>query len=253
MEKTLAEIIKTRDIVHRKQKIFDIQKNKVIGYESLNRGPKGSPFANPLVLIEHAKQQDLLWEFEKIARTKTFQNLKHIQPHHKLFINVEPELVEASNFSEGYTMDLVEAVGLDPANIVFEITERAAIKNMDKFMKIINHYRKQNYLIAVDDVGTGYSGLTKIIQLEPDIIKLDLELIRDLETHRYKKAIVKAFKTLSEELNIMIIAEGIETQQELDVLKALGITHGQGYFLHKPQIASELDYKTYSLKLDNIK
>jgi len=77
----------------------------------------------------------------------------------------------------GFTMDLVKKAGYEPKDIVFEITESAAIIDFDKFIKIVNHYRQQDYLIAVDDVGTGHSGLTKIIRLEPDIIKLDIELI----------------------------------------------------------------------------
>lgn len=178
----------------------------------------------------------MLWAFEKVARLETFENVAHLEKGEKIFINVEPDLIESQEFSTGFTMDLVKKAGYEPKDIVFEITERAAITDLDKFIKIINHYRQQDYLIAVDDVGTGYSGLSKIIRLEPDIIKLDIELIRNIDTHKYKRAIIKGFKTIADELDIIVIAEGIERKEELDALIELGIVHGQGYFLHRPEI-----------------
>jgi len=235
MKNELEWIIKNQKITHRKQRIYNIKNNTVFGYESLNRGPENSIYANPLLLIDQAKAEGLLWAFEKVARVKTFEHVNHIQKGEKIFINVEPDLIESQEFSTGFTMDLVKKAGFKPSDIVFEITERAAITDFDKFIKIINHYRQQDYLIAVDDVGTGYSGLTKIIRLEPDIIKLDIELIRNIDTHKYKRAIVKGFKTISDELGIMVIAEGIERKEELETLIDLGIVHGQGYFLHRPE------------------
>lgn len=240
MTTKLLNIIKNKQIINRQQKIFNIQKNLVVGYESLNRGPKDSIYSNPLLLINDAKANGLLWEFEKVGRYKTFKNISHIKRGQKIFINVEPDLVKADDFSTGYTMDLIKKAGFKPKDVVFEITERAAISNFDKFNKIINHYRKQNYLIAVDDVGTGYSGMSKIIRLEPDIIKLDIELIKNIHKNKYKKAIVKGFKTISDELDIMIIAEGIEKKEELETLKSIGIKHGQGYYLHRPQRFNDL-------------
>lgn len=236
MKNELEYIIKNHKITHRKQKIFNIIDKTIFGYESLNRGPEDSIYYNPLKLIDQAKAEDLLWDFEKVARIKTFENIRHIQKGEKIFINVEPDLIESQEFSTGFTMDLVKKAGFEPSDIVFEITERAAITDFNKFIKIINHYRKQKYLIAVDDVGTGYSGLTKITRLEPDIIKLDIELIRNIDTHKYKRAIVKGFKTISDELGIMVIAEGIERKEELETLIELGIVHGQGYFLHRPEV-----------------
>ncbi|MGM0380245.1 MAG: EAL domain-containing protein, partial [Bacillota bacterium] len=240
MSKKLLNIIKNKQIVNRQQKIMNIQRNSVVGYESLNRGPKNSIYSNPLVLINDAKANGLLWEFEKVARYRTFQNISHIRKGQKIFINVEPDLVKSPDFSTGYTMDLVKKAGFKSKDIVFEITERAAISDFDKFIKIINHYRKQNYLIAVDDVGTGYSGMSKIIRLEPDIIKLDIELIKNIHKNKYKKAIVKGFKTISDELDIMVIAEGIEKKEELETLRKIGIKHGQGYYLHRPQRFNDL-------------
>ena len=236
MKNELASIIENRKIIHRKQKIYNIKEKSIFGYESLNRGPADTKYNNPLVLIDEAKEKGLLWAFEQVARIKTFEKIDHIQRGEKIFINVEPDLIESDEFSTGFTMDLVKKAGFEAKNIVFEITERAAISDFDKFIDIINHYRKQNYLIAIDDVGAGYSGLTKIIRLEPDIIKLDIELIRNIHLNKYKKAIVKGLKTIADDLGILVIAEGIEVKEELEMLIELGIVYGQGYFLHRPEI-----------------
>ena len=121
-----------------------------------------------------------------------------------------------------------------PHNVIFEITERNVITDMNGFMVTIDHYKSQDYRIAIDDAGAGYSGLNLISDVNPNYIKLDMKLIRHVDTDSVKFAIVKGMVELSKASNIQLIAEGIETSEELDTLVNLGVQYGQGYFIQQP-------------------
>ncbi|MFD2371827.1 EAL domain-containing protein [Brevibacillus sp. GCM10020057] len=118
---------------------------------------------------------------------------------------------------------------------MLEITERHAITNYAVFRKIIEEYRKKGYLIAVDDAGAGYSSLESITEIYPDFIKLDMSLIRNVDVDPIKQALLETFVQFSEKVKCKIIAEGIETQRELETVMEQGVSYGQGYFLGKPE------------------
>ena len=110
-----------------------------------------------------------------------------------------------------------------------------AIENMDSFKSVLNHYRRQGYETALDDVGAGESGLNTLLALNPTYLKLDMEIIRDIEKHHNKRSLVKAFVQFANTSNTILIAEGIETEKELAVLIELGVDYGQGFYLGRPE------------------
>ena len=124
--------------------------------------------------------------------------------------------------------------GLIPEQVTFEITERTAISDFGNFTRALHHYRRQGYCIAVDDAGAGYSSLQAIAELYPDFIKLDMSIVRDIHNNPFKIAILEALVNLAAAMNSKIIAEGVETVDELLTVMKLGVGYAQGYLFARP-------------------
>lgn len=123
---------------------------------------------------------------------------------------------------------------MDAETIVFEITEKEAIGNLKHFKQTVSHYKEQMYQIAIDDVGSGYSGLNILMDIHPHFMKLDMQLIRNIDRDQTKQSLVKSLCEFASHSQIHIIAEGIETEKELAKLIELGVHFGQGYYIQKP-------------------
>ena len=137
-------------------------------------------------------------------------------------------------FKKGFTRKYIEKHDLSVEQIVIEITEHSAATNMKEFQNVVQHYKKQGYLIAVDDVGSCYSGLNLICDVKPCYLKLDIEIVQDICTDAVKCSMVKSFVEFAKLTDMKLIAEGIETEEQLKMLIRLGVHYGQGYFLCKP-------------------
>ncbi|WP_163949057.1 GGDEF domain-containing protein [Paenibacillus sp. SYP-B3998] len=228
------EIIKQQSIYSVYQPIISLQDGNVFGYEALTRGPKESTFHSPLALFQFAEQQGALYILEKLAREKAIQGsiLEHSQQ--LLFINISSQVLYDPQFVPGKTLEVLHQYGLRPSNVVFEITERSSIEDFSLAKRILEHYRKQGYRIAIDDAGAGYSSLQAIAELQPDFIKIDRSLIEHIHTNKVKEYILETFVTFAHKMNISLIAEGIEQPDELMKLTRLGIHYAQGYLLGRP-------------------
>jgi EAL domain-containing protein (putative c-di-GMP-specific phosphodiesterase class I) len=117
---------------------------------------------------------------------------------------------------------MLEAAGLSPQNVVLEITERHSIRNFTLFYKTLAHYRGQGYKIAIDDAGTGYSGLSSIAEITPDFIKVDMSLIRGINRDPVRRALMETMISLADKIGSRVIAEGIETREEAMTLAETG-------------------------------
>ncbi|THB63133.1 MAG: EAL domain-containing protein [Desulfovibrio sp.] len=217
------------------QPIVDLAKGKVFAWEALTRGPKNSVFHSPAALFDYAEDVGEIFALEKACREKAIHSFGPVEPGQKLFLNIHPRTLIDPAFSPGETMKLLNAHGLKPDNVVFEITERHAIRDFTTFHRTLDHYRNQGYMIAVDDVGTGYSGLWSIAELRPDFIKIDMSFIRGIDANPVKRALLETFITFSEKIGCKIIAEGIETATELSSLISMNTHYGQGFYLAKPE------------------
>ena len=125
--------------------------------------------------------------------------------------------------------------GVPASDIVFEITERSDIENYQILQQIMKHYADQGYEIALDDVGAGHSGLNRVVNTTPDYLKADIELVRDIHKYKKKEIMMKLLLDYCNATGTILIAEGIETAEELECLHSLGVHYGQGYFLGKPE------------------
>ena len=216
------------------QPIVCLKKGRTFALEALTRGPQGSFFESPLRLFGFAKETGLLYTLEKVARETAISSLPSLPEGTKLFLNIDPQVFNDPTFSRGYTQKLLKNKGINPWDLVFEVTERNAIEDFAAFDATIRHYRQQGFNVAVDDAGSGYSSLQSITELQPEYIKLDISLIKNIHQSKVKQTVVETMLSLAYKLGARIIAEGIETQEELQTLLQLGVELGQGYFLVGP-------------------
>ncbi|MDR0454264.1 MAG: GGDEF domain-containing protein [Deferribacteraceae bacterium] len=217
------------------QPVVSLTDGQIYGYEALSRISDKELSMDIEYMFRVADKINRLWELETLCRKKSLENAKTIGADKKLFINVHSNIIHDNKFKEGFTKQRLDEYAINPDNVIFEITERTAILDIDAFMGSINHYKKQNYKIALDDVGAGYSGLNILTNIKPNIIKLDMGLIRNIDKDNTKQLLCKAMIDFCKNAGIKLIAEGIETDEELKVLIKLNADFGQGYFLGIPQ------------------
>lgn len=234
LRQRLLSIIKLNQVSTLFQPIIDLANGKTFGVEALSRGPAGSPFENPATLFPAAEQSGCLFQFENLCRQKAITGASAGNLKGKLFLNINPQVINDPSFEPGITMRSLKRFGFNPNNVVFEITERQAITDYASFCRAIEHYRRQGFLVAVDDAGAGYSSLQAISELRPDFVKLDMSLVRDLNSNPVRLAICEALIGLAERIHAKVIAEGIESGEELRTVASLGARYGQGYFLGRP-------------------
>jgi diguanylate cyclase (GGDEF)-like protein len=236
------------------QPIYDFKSGTVMAWEALARGPRGSEFESPAILFDFAEQFGQLYTLEQACRAKAMETVGTLAKGQRLFLNIHPRTVVDPTFAPGKTLELLDAHGLSPEDIVFEITERHCIKDFTSFHKTLDHYRNQGFRIAVDDAGTGYSGLSTVAALKPDFIKVDMSLVRDVDKDPVRRALMETMVTLAGRIGSEIIAEGIETKGEARALTEIGVHYGQGYYLsrpHFPKPETHLDMKELApLKAD---
>ena len=234
LNQEFKELLDDKSLLSVYQPIVSLTSGGIHGWEALTRGPDNSYFKRPDVIFSFAEDTGLLYPTEKVCREIAINNVGSLEPDQKLFLNVHPRTVVDPNFVKGETLERIRDSGITPQNIVFEITERHSIDNYKIFRKTLEHYRSQGYRIAIDDVGAGFSGLKSIAEIRPDYIKMDMSLVRNIDSSSVRQVVMEALITLSEKINCRIIAEGIETQNELNALLTLGVHYGQGYYLAKP-------------------
>lgn len=139
------------------------------------------------------------------------------------------------------TLRVVSELGINPFDVIFEVVESEQIRDTTKLKDILSTYSKHGFLTALDDFGAGSSSLNTLADFQPDIIKLDIHLVRNIHNEFVKQKILDAIMTLSESLNITLLAEGVETREEMKYLGDLGIHLMQGFYFHKPQFESLVD------------
>jgi diguanylate cyclase (GGDEF)-like protein len=267
MMQDLGNIIGNREIKTVFQPIISLRDGDILGHEALSRITCETEIENIETLFVLAGKYNCLWELEQLCRTKAFEAAFRfmIPPYNKkLFINVNPNVLHDETFQRGLTKEYLNQYQISPGNIIFEITERNIIKDLKGFVATVAHYRSQDYKIAIDDAGAGYSGLNLISDINPNYIKLDMKLIRDVHADGLKAALVKGMVELSKISNIYIIAEGIESKDELEALINLGVQYGQGYFIQRPdsevrkiepeiiQLIKAFNIKKYDISSHNI-
>lgn len=230
----LERILSEEDISTVFQPIVSLKSGKVIGYECLTRGPLSSELHSPEKLFNAAERYKKVWELELLCRVKAIERAKDIDKEKFLFINVDPLVLKDDKFTKGFTKEFLAKYHMSPETIIFEITERTSIEDYRTFKAALENYVEQGYKIAIDDTGSGYSGLKMLTETKPHFVKIDMDIIRNIDRDTFKQALIKCFVALADVTGMKLIAEGIETEAELITLIDMGVYAGQGFFLQRP-------------------
>ncbi len=238
--KELIKIIKQESLNTFFQPIVDIQNGNTYAFEALNRPIESEHFQNTDHFYEFVGQTNIVFQFEQFCRNlslKRFtERVRKCKLHQNfiLFINIHPHVLLDNNYHSGETFKFIKELGIQPEQVVFELTERSAVTDFNEFERVLSHYRKQGYRIAIDDVGSGYNSLKTLIYLKPEFIKLDRSLIQNIDQNESSQKLVSLIHNYAEQSETKIIAEGIERYEELNYLQSVGIQFAQGYALGKP-------------------
>ena len=230
----LRRILRTGLVHAVYQPIIDLEERRVIGYEALTRLTHGQ-FDTVELLFKTAHEADALWNLERLCRRKALEGLPPITDRQHLFLNIEPDSIHDPELRDLPFQDLLEGVGLSPSQVVLEITEHSAVRDFGAFRQRLKHFRERGFQLALDDVGSGYSGLQAITEIAPDYIKVDMTLVRDLHTNLIKKELIATIHRFAVSTGITLIAEGVEKREELGALRDAGVRYAQGYLFARPE------------------
>ena len=181
-----------------------------------------------------AAEADILAQLDRLARYSAIREAKRHQIQDKIFINFTPTSIYDPASCLRSTLKLIDEVGISHEQIVFEVVESAQVEDSAHLDSILKVYREAGFGVALDDFGAGFSNLNLLHQLRPDLIKLDMNLIRNVHADPYKALLTEKILEVAARLNIKTVAEGIETEQELNWVKEYGATFAQGYLIAKP-------------------
>lgn len=208
------------------QPIVELHDGKVVGFEALSRFA-AEPRRTPDLWFGEAASVGLLVDLEMAALRIAFGHLDLVPPDAYLSVNLSPESVLSPR--------LVDArAGVPGERVVIEVTEHAPVDDYETLNEALAGLRAIGCRLAIDDAGAGFASLRHILRLAPDIIKLDITLTRGLDSDRARRALATALISFANEIGATLVAEGVETQAEVDALRALGVGLGQGYFFARP-------------------
>jgi EAL domain-containing protein (putative c-di-GMP-specific phosphodiesterase class I) len=230
----MERILREGDIRSAYQPIFRLRSGFLHGFEALTRCPQGSVFDGPATLFQFADQAGYSFALDRLARESAIRCCPRLDKKQKVFININSGIMKDPHFVSGQTRGWLSARGLQPGQVVLELTERSSIDDFEEAKLLLNHYRSQGYAIAIDDVGAGYSSLQAIVELRPDYIKLDKSLVHQADRDEMKLQMLRTFVRFAKKMRILTIAEGIERPEELHLVRKMGIDFGQGYLIGRP-------------------
>lgn len=216
------------------QPILDVSQGRVWGYEALVRGAEGQGAGTVLSQVT----PEIMYKFDQACRVRAIELFGRLSPQDdtRLSINFMPNAVYEPSACIRASLGAAARVGLNPKRLMFEFTEQEHVTNTAHISKIVAEYKRQGFMTALDDFGSGYAGLNLLANLQTDLIKIDMDLIRDINTDRVRQAIVAGIMSIARALDIQVIAEGIESEAELTTLRAAGVSLFQGYHFAKPQV-----------------
>ncbi|WP_446740736.1 EAL domain-containing protein [Sphingomonas sp. CFBP 13720] len=219
------------------QPIVDLTTGLPFAYEALVRGANGESAANVLARVT----PDNRYAFDQRCRVAAIEGAVAagiLDTGARLSMNFLPNAVYSPAACIQLTLRTSQATGMPIERLIFEFTENERMDDPAHVATIVDTYRRMGFGTALDDFGAGHAGLNLLARFQPDIVKLDMELVRGIEVSMPRRMIVEAVVRLCESLGLTVVAEGVETQAELDALRAIGIRYIQGYYFARPGFAT---------------
>lgn len=222
------------DLAFAFQPIVDTSTGVAYAHEALVRGPNGESAGSVLAGVDETNR----YHFDQRCRTIAIEQAASLNMSGHLSINFMPNAVYRPEACIRSTFEAAEKFQFASDRIIFETVEGENIISRSHLVEIFRAYRRFGFQTAIDDFGAGYSGLTLLAEFQPDLIKLDMELVRGIDTDSVRQSIVRGVLSMCRDLGVRVIAEGIETLGERDFFAANGVTLMQGYFFAKPALRS---------------
>ena len=220
----------TFDFEYAYQPIVELSSRSIYAHEALVRGPNGEGAASILAQVNDTNR----YSFDQACRVKAVAGAARLGMRESLSINFMPNAVYRPEACIQSTFAAARAHNFPIEQIIFEVTEGERVPDRAHLVEIFREYERFGFRNAIDDFGAGYAGLNLLAEYQPHIIKIDMDLVRNVDTSFARQAIVKSIVGLCRDLDIAALAEGIETRAERDFLAGLGIDLMQGYWFSKP-------------------
>lgn len=221
---------------HAFQPVVSLGDGSAWGYEALLRGHDDAGFEDIREVFDRAFEDRILYALDLRLREKAFRKFAGAGlGEARLFYNLDNRLLEMPDYSTGNTQRLALAAGLPPGRVVFEVSEVDEPGERIRFEEILASYRSQGFRIALDDFGAGYAGLKLLHRAQPDIVKIDRFFVEGSAEDPRKSAFVEKIVSLAHLMGIAVVAEGVETGEELGRMKEAGCDLVQGFVIDRPE------------------
>ena len=243
-QRSLRQLLDSNELQAWFQQVLDLQSGSIVGYEGLIRGPSDSPLHSPVRLFGEAERLGLADEAEAVARLCVIKRFAELSLPGKLFLNVSPTSLTHPDLRNGKTAQMIRSVGLTPQQVVIELTENKPFFDVDGIMDALRHFREAGFSIAIDDLGAGFSSLRLWSELLPEIVKLDMHFVQGAHRDSVKYNFLRAIQDIASRCGTQIVAEGIETEEDLLAVRKLGMRYGQGYLIARPAALPALSVPT---------
>jgi len=234
----LQEIIETGAIITHFQPQVSLRRKAVIGLEALSRGFDAATgeIIPPAVLFAQAQEPGIRLALDRVCRARAAESFAALHRRDKaimLSVNIDATCINEETRGSSHLLKLIKQCDISPSNVIIEIIE-SSCHDMDALLEFVRFYRKKNFLIALDDVGAGFSNLDRIPLLKPDVLKLDRALISGVDGQFHKLEVVRSFVQMANRLGCLVLAEGVETSGEALCLLANGVDVFQGFYFARP-------------------
>ena len=232
----IARVVRDRQLVTYFQPIVDNGRpTSIYAYECLLRGiDENGGLIPPLQMISAARDSGLLPDLDQAAQLLAIESARQMAVEVGVFINFSPRLLDVSTKWIECTIQATLDSGIEPGRFVFEVVESDEVLDLRKLLLTLDWFRDAGCRVALDDVGAGYNSLNLLTLVKPDFVKLDMELVRGVHQDPYKSCVASKLLELARELEVLTIAEGIETHEEWQWTREHGADMAQGYLFAKP-------------------
>lgn len=242
----ISEIIRSDQLSTVFQPIVDLRNRDFYGVEALTRGPQDTEFSSPGVLFPAAERVGLIRELELKALDIAGRSFARLAHNTRLFLNISPMSLMAPE-ALIIARDLLSLYQLDASRVVLELSEQYQTEDVGQLADALATFKELGFKVAVDDLGSGYAGLKTWSQLKPDYVKIDRHFISGIDEDPIKREFVRSILAMASEVRSRVIAEGIETFGEAQLIRELGVRYVQGFLFGKPSVDPAIKRSVHQL------
>lgn len=217
------------------QPIHCLDTGEVVGFEALSRGPEDGPFQEPQAMFEASRLAGLETELDALCQRRAILGARNLEAGKKLFINVLASTLVDETTGPPAALEWIDRSGLERSSVVIEISERGPVLDRPGLQAALSVFRKAGVGLALDDIGTGLTGLQAIEEMRPDYLKLDVSLVRNIDTNLITQEMLRTLTEIARSLGSDVVGEGVETEQEKETLQDCGTTLAQGFLFSRPR------------------